>query len=469
MAARGPRFAWWVIPATLGVGVCTSLGIAAFAGSHYVEPKDLSIPPGFVDAKYERRGDGIDHQTLDRDFVTLAEWTPADTNHGGHFELGQFVDPAVVDEAFVAELERLQHSRTGASFSTQTARMEKHDGRAVGVVEVSDGDRRVRIATTQIRDDTFVMVGISSRRDEAVYAPAFAHMLESLGRLGPRRRQASAHELRQAALPGLAVGGLLCLPLAFAISVWRRRVWERTRLDQVAPLPPRRKSLKASAFAWRFFAGGLIAGGVIGAVVGDMLHRDRPVDARDLVAPPGYVPEALYGFWLGAVARRPGDPAMLATWRKPGTPGLLWVARLPDDAPPLLSDRMLLESVERHVREAAARSRRSMTVKQHEIRSRAGRSYGYFDVVTGDIDECTVVMRIGRSQLLLSSLAPTEHAEAQRDGFDALVDQVARLPPPLLPRAKRRLAASKAALIGLCAGLLPAIGLGAVFRRRQPA
>ena len=469
MAARGPRFAWWVIPAMLAAGVCASLAIAVFTGWHYVEPRDLAVPPGFADSKYERKGEGIDHLTLDRDFVMLAKWTPADTHHGGHFELGQFVDPAAVDDAFVAELERLQHSRTGASFSTQTARLEKHGGRAVGVVEVSDGDRRVRIATTQISGDTFVIVGISSIRDEEVYAPAFAHMVDAIGQLSPRRRQASAHELRRAALPGLGIAGLLCLPAAFAVSVRRRRVWERAQLDSVAPLSPTRKTVKASAFAWRFFAGGLIAGAVIGAVVGDMLHRDRPVDARDLVAPPGYVPEALYGFWLGAVPRRPGDPAMLATWRKPGTPGVIWVARLPDDVPPLLSDRMLLESVERHVREAQARSRNQMKIKQHEIRWRAGRPYGFFDVAVGDIDECTVVIRIGRSQLLLTSMAPSEHADAQREGFDALIDQVARLPPPLLPRAKRRIAAAKAALIGLLAGLLPAIGMGAVFRRRQPS
>ncbi|HET7226748.1 MAG TPA: polysaccharide deacetylase family protein [Candidatus Eisenbacteria bacterium] len=73
--------------------------------------------------------------------------------------------------------------------------------------------------------------------------------------------------------------------------------------------------------------------------------------------------------------------------------------------------------------------------------------------------------QLGRQVRRHPGLTRLAHAR----GHEIALHDDLHLPPPLLPRAKRRIAAAKAALIGLLAGLLPAIGLGAVFRRRQPS
>src|SRR6516162_2542994 len=140
MRPRGPSFAWWVIPATMGLGIATSMGIAEFGGGRYIEPNDVAIPAGFTRDKDSRwrnpDADHLDHQTLDRDFETLAVWSDQEGKRDGHYELGRFIESKSIDDAFAPDLERTLRSRAGAKFTTNRVALERHEGRAVAIVDV---------------------------------------------------------------------------------------------------------------------------------------------------------------------------------------------------------------------------------------------------------------------------------------------------------------------------------------------
>ena len=231
MAARAPRFAWWVIPATLGVGLLGGMMVGLIAGIHFFEVGDVPVPPGYK--RLDLRGPPIDRFTLGEDVTVLARWAIFDESRTGGLMLGRLDGVERIDAEFLTGLEQKLRGRAGTKFETHASRIESIAGRSMAVLDVTDGDKRTRLAVTRLGGDAILLIADSSERDDS-HREAFASMLEALGRLRLRRRAPNAYELGEFAGSGCFAGLLACIPAAFFVSVRRRRAWERAELDRVA-------------------------------------------------------------------------------------------------------------------------------------------------------------------------------------------------------------------------------------------
>jgi hypothetical protein len=223
-----------------------------------------------------------------------------------------------------------------------------------------------------------------------------------------------------------------------------------------------------SRFRWPLFFAVLVSASVLGAIVGGLRVRYRPVEGTDLSAPPGYRAATQLGDLKVGQLSPGGNAVVLAAWVKPGDAGGLWVSRMNEDKMSFISGgTFFLDAFERGMRQSAEKHGRAFSMKHREMREIAGRKFAFFEAMHQTYDLRIVVIRIGRSELLLNANAPDSAPDLHVAGFDALTDQVARLESPETPRAERTRAAGKGAGIGFGAALLPAIFAGTILRRRR--
>lgn len=461
MRKRGPRFAWWVIPAVLGIAMLLGMALKLAFAPRYVDAKDIATPPGLESSKLHQGG--VDRFTLYREFPVLARWADKEAVHSGGLAVGRLDDVRRVDDELVTTIERKQRERAGTKFETHTARVDNVSGRPVARLEFTDGDQRLRLAILRIGAETILLVADSSERDDTL-EPPFTQMLDSLLRLQPRRREVTPFEAGQAAGRGFVVGLVFAFPVAFFVSVRQRRAWEQAELERAAPgalaagPPPAAPKAK---FVWPIIPAGLALGAIIGGLVGAHRSAKALVEGADIQAPAGYQP----------TSKIPGDKSnvVLAGWTASSGHSVMWVSRTKDPiARSGFGGDEFFAGIEKGMRDAAGRQHVSVDVKKRETRQVAGRTVYYLEA---EVAHGAILRNAGllveRSELFVSAAMPTAEADEQRPTFDAMIDQLARLEPHPVGPADRYVAEGEDAATGLMVAILPSIGLAAVFRRRR--
>ena len=219
---------------------------------------------------------------------------------------------------------------------------------------------------------------------------------------------------------------------------------------------------------WPVFFAVVVPATLLGAIVGGLRERYRPVEGADFQPPPGYVRAVTLGDLRVGQTTGTGNATVLAIWFQRGHNGGVWIARMNEQKASYIGHgQLFLQAFEQGMRTSAEKHNRELAIKSGETRDIAGRQFACVEATLPDTYRRIAVTSVGRSELLLNADAPIATPDLHAAAYEAMREQVARLAPPEAPRAVRSLAAGKGAGIGFGAALAPAIGLASILRRRR--
>jgi hypothetical protein len=237
MRARGPRFAWWLIPVILFLGGLVGAGVrAAIGGRTYVDISNVAPPPEFVDPKLAKNvSEEWSPKALMRKKERMsvrAVWHTDDGKDPKRIiwmqsgekpllardsELEGKLESMVVDEHLVGETKRRETLRVGHV--------------QVVVVETVQGNARFQYAFMIIADE-FWTVGAIAFDSTLDITSAFDGVLTQLTAAPIKHRSLEVKDYGVAASYGLGIAFLPALVVAFVVSIRRRHAWERQKLAE---------------------------------------------------------------------------------------------------------------------------------------------------------------------------------------------------------------------------------------------
>jgi len=241
MRARGPRFAWWLIPVTLIIGAGVGAGVRkARGGQSYVDVSNVTAPAPYVDARMAKRvGPMWSATSLTGPFRKENEmarvWHTDDGEDPNRVVFIQKADKSVLGSDVLYRANFEATLRKDPNF----VNAQRHETRHVGNIEVAfaetlQGQEHFLYGVMIIADELWFVSAITFDPQLDI-SSAFDSVLNQVATAPIKRRSVEARDYRIAMGYGLVIALIPGIVVAFIVSIRRRHAWERQRLaDAIA-------------------------------------------------------------------------------------------------------------------------------------------------------------------------------------------------------------------------------------------
>lgn len=234
--ARGPVFAWWMIPISLAVAVVIATIVRiAIGGTPHLDFASIKPPKGYVDS-------GLSMEKLSKSVGEVnGEGTPRVLWHSDQPDSGRVIflysgdEPDPADDAKrLAELEGVVTS------STRRYEKKRAETRSVGsyrfaIVEALRGDGiHYHYGATNIAREFWAVGAVGRDAEVTAQTEAFEATLQALASAPIRRQKLDYEDFVRAIALGLMYGSAPAIAFAFIVSVRRRRASDRAQLEAAA-------------------------------------------------------------------------------------------------------------------------------------------------------------------------------------------------------------------------------------------